>query len=215
MSQQPVQIGPMVHDDILTLTKWAQSEGWNPGIHDIELAWAFDPQAFIAMRRSDELIAGGTILSYGGQFGFMGLFIVRGDLRGQGLGTQLWHHRRDRLLARLRPGAVIGMDGVFDMVPFYTQGGFRLAWRDLRFQGTAHGVDDPQVVELSTIPFAQVDQFDRRYFGVPRAAFLQAWIAQPGSHALGLMEARSARGLRCGSARPDRLQDRPCDGPAP
>jgi GNAT superfamily N-acetyltransferase len=184
-----ISIDQMRQDEVQTLAQWACSEGWNPGRADIDLAWAFDPHAFIAMRRGDELVAGGTILSYGGQFGFMGLFIVRADLRGQGLGTQLWHHRRDRLLARLQPGAAIGMDGVFDMVPFYTQGGFQLAWRDLRFEGTARGLQDARAVDLQSIPFAQIDQFDRHYFGVSRAMFLQAWMHQPGSHALGLIEA--------------------------
>lgn len=189
MSMSNLSIGQMRQDELRTLAQWASLEGWNPGKADIDLAWAFDPQAFIAMRRGDELIAGGTILSYGGQFGFMGLFIVRADLRGQGLGSQLWYHRRDRLLARLQPGATIGMDGVFAMVPFYTQGGFQLAWRDLRFEGTAHGLQDAQALDLRSLPAAQVDQFDRRYFAVSRTTFLQAWIRQPGAHALGLIEA--------------------------
>ena len=184
-----ISIDQMSQDEVRTLAQWACSEGWNPGKADIELAWAFDPQAFIAMRRGDELIAAGTILSYGGQFGFMGLFIVRADLRGQGLGTQLWHHRRDRLLARLQPDAAIGMDGVFDMVPFYTKGGFQLAWRDLRFEGIAHGHQDAQAIDLRSIPFEQVDRLDRRYFACSRAPFLQNWIRQPGGQALGLIEA--------------------------
>jgi GNAT superfamily N-acetyltransferase len=188
MNATNIHIGQMTREEAQTLEHWACAEGWNPGRGDIGLAWAFDPEAFIAMRRGDELIAGGTILSYGGQFGFMGLFIVRSDLRGEGLGTQLWHHRRDRLLARLQPGASIGMDGVFDMVPFYTKGGFKLAWRDLRFEGRARGMHDAQAISLNALSFSQIDQFDRRFFAVPRTAFLQAWINLPGAHALGLLE---------------------------
>ena len=44
------------------------------------------------------------------------------DVQGQGIGTRLWFHRRDALLARLDPGASIGMDGVFDMQDWYAKG---------------------------------------------------------------------------------------------
>jgi hypothetical protein len=59
------------------------------------------------------------------------------DVRRHGLGRVLWHERLRRLRARLNPDAPIGMDGVFEMVPFYEAGGFRLLYRDLRFGGVA------------------------------------------------------------------------------
>lgn len=188
MDHSDITLDQMTRDEVSTLEQWACSEGWNPGRADIGIAWQCDPQAFIAMRREGELIAGGTVMSYGGQFGFMGLFIVRADLRGEGLGARLWHHRRDRLLARLRPGATIGMDGVFNMVPFYTRGGFQLAWRDLRFEGVAQGQPDAGVVDLASLSASEIERFDRRFFPAARPHLLQAWITQPGSHALGIVE---------------------------
>jgi GNAT superfamily N-acetyltransferase len=200
MAHSDISIDQMTREEVSTLEQWACTEGWNPGRADIGIAWQFDPQAFIAMRREGELIAGGTVMSYGGQFGFMGLFIVRSDLRGEGLGARLWHHRRDRLLARLKPGATIGMDGVFNMVPFYTRGGFRLAWRDLRFEGMAQGQQDPHAVTLDSIDASDIERFDRRFFPATRTRLLQAWITQPGSHALGFVE--SGEVVAYGVARP-------------
>jgi GNAT superfamily N-acetyltransferase len=84
---------------------WAAREGWNPGLHDAEIFWATDPEAFIAADLDGEMIGGGAITSYDGEFGFMGFFIVRPEYRGRGFGNNLWHARRDRPLAPARSGA--------------------------------------------------------------------------------------------------------------
>jgi len=126
-------ISQMEAHEVAILDGWAADEGWNPGLNDLQLAWELEPECFIALRQDDRLAGGGTIISYGGRFGFMGLFIMRRDLRNRGLGTTLWHWRRDELRRRLDPDAAIGMDGVFDMVPFYERGGFKAVYRDLRY----------------------------------------------------------------------------------
>jgi len=137
-------ITPMRENELGILGEWAAAEGWNPGHSDLAIAWQTDPQAFVALREGDRLAGGGSIYSYDGLFGFMGLFIMRADLRRQGLGATLWHWRQDTLLQRLRSGATIGMDGVFNMVPFYERGGFKPAYRDLRYQGIAAGRRSPR-----------------------------------------------------------------------
>lgn len=101
--------------------------------------WAFDPGAFIAIRKDGDLAGGGVIIAYGREAGFMGLFIMRADLRRQGIGRVLWNERLRRLRARLHPAAPIGMDGVFTMAPFYEAGSFTYLYRDLRYQGVSRG----------------------------------------------------------------------------
>ena len=196
-------VGAMRADEVATLIEWAAKEHWNPGLADVGIAWSVDPAAFIAVRERGELIAGGTILSYDGAFGFMGLFIVRQDLRGAGLGTSLWQYRRDRLIGRLAPGASIGMDGVFGMVPFYERGGFVLAHRDLRLEGTAHGARDPSVVALSAVGFPVIDSFDRKHVAAPRSALLRRWLEQRGAHGGALLE--DERLVAYGVVRPCRV----------
>jgi GNAT superfamily N-acetyltransferase len=174
-------------DELPTLIAWAGAEGWNPGRHDLEIAWSVDPDAFVVVRDGDEMIGAGSVFSYDGVFGFMGLFIVKPEHRGRGLGTALWYRRRELMLGRLRPGAAIGMDGVFDMVPFYERGGFTLAYRDLRFDGVAP--DDPApaaggVVELSDVPWNAIAAYDDRHVAAPRHTFLRRWLEAPGSMAV-------------------------------
>lgn len=180
MLPEGFSIDQMRADEVPVLTGWAAAEGWNPGDGDVAIAWDLDPDAFLALRHGDDLVGGGTILSYDGAFGFMGMFIVRPDHRGAGLGTELWFTRRDRLRGRLAPGAPIGMDGVFDMVPFYARGGFEVAHRDLRFEGPASGAVERSVVTLDVIDRALLDEYDQRHVAAPRFAFLSRWIDRPG-----------------------------------
>jgi GNAT superfamily N-acetyltransferase len=181
----------MNRSEVDELVDWAAREDWNPGLHDADLFWATDPAAFIAADLDGELIAGGAITSYNGEFGFMGFFIVRPEFRGRGLGNTLWHARRDRLLARLRPGASIGLDGVFAMQDYYARGGFVFAHRDLRFRADipehplTTPADDEDIVPLTAVPFDQVLDYDRTCFPASRSTFLEGWISQPDALALG------------------------------
>lgn len=198
-----LEITPMGEDDLARLHTWAAEEGWNPGLSDIRIAWTIDPEAFVALRRRGEMIGGGSIFSYEGKYGFMGLFIMRPDVRKQGLGSLLWTWRRDRLLARLDGGASIGMDGVFEMAPFYERGGFKPAHRDVRYQGVANGVDDPGVAVGDQSHFEDLERYDRPFFPAKRSRFLRLWMQEPGVITASLTE--EGRVVGDGVARPCRV----------
>jgi len=186
MNNPDLVIRNMRRDELDTLVDWAAAEGWNPGLNDADIFWATDPEGFIAAEIDGAMIGGGSIVSYGGRYGFMGFFIVHPDYRGRGLGNTLWHARLQRLIGRLEAPAVIGMDGVFDMQAYYAKGGFNFAVRDLRFETTAQSFPvSPDIQELANIDFEAVEAYDRAHFPAPRSAFLQRWITQPGAHAFG------------------------------
>jgi GNAT superfamily N-acetyltransferase len=188
-----LEIRNMTRSEVDKLVDWAAREGWNPGLHDADLFWATDSEAFIAADHDGEMIGGGAITSYRGNYGFMGFFIVRPEFRGRGFGNQLWHVRRDRLIQRLQAGATIGMDGVFAMQDYYTRGGFVFSHRDLRFsREISEGelplsdcADGAVVRPLAEIPFEEILAYDRSCFPAPRPTFLKGWIGQPDSLALG------------------------------
>lgn len=189
------EFATMTPDEVAQLVSWAAAESWNPGRHDVTVAHAVDPEAFVALRRNGEMIGGGSVFSYDGAFGFMGLFIMRPDERGHGLGGLLWQHRLQRMRTRLRPGAAVGMDGVFRMAPFYARGGFVLAYRDLRFEGVAPQGADGDLLAVDAVGFDAVDAYDRRHVAAPRTEFLRAWIAPPDVHAAVVVEEGAIVGM--------------------
>lgn len=182
-------IRPMTRNELDTLVEWAADEGWNPGLHDAEIFWQTDPQGFITAELKGEMIGGGTIVSYDGQFGFMGFFIIKPEYRGHGLGAKLWNFRKEKLVSRLRQPALIGLDGVFTMQEFYARGGFKFFNRSLRYAGLGEpGPLAETLVDLADVPFDELLSYDSTHFPVSRPQFLKPWITQPDSRALGAVK---------------------------
>lgn len=190
-------------DETAILEEWAAAEGWNPGFGDLAFACGMDLDAFIALRDGHRLVGGGSIFRHNASTGFMGLFILHPSYRKRGLGTALWHWRRDRLIERLGPEASIGMDGVLDMVPFYLKGGFREHHVNIRYQGFAQASDAAGCIDLSEIETAQILALDHECFGSDRAEYMTAWLGRPGILAVGLAEGDRLTGF--GIARPCRV----------
>lgn len=167
----------MTREELDTAVEWAAKEGWNPGLHDADVFWQTDPDGYLALEKDGEMIGSGSIVSYDGNYGFMGFFIVKPEYRGKGLGTKLWFYRRDTLLSRLKPGAAIGMDGVFNMQPFYAKGGFKFSHRDLRMEGVATKMNyGDKVSKVEPGDFDLLSQMDKECFGFDRTKFLKGWL---------------------------------------
>lgn len=171
--------------EVDVLTGWAAAEGWNPGLHDVALAFREQPEAFLALRRGDELVGGASVMAYAGAWGFLGLFIVRAELRSQGLGSCLWDELLVSLRGRLAPGAPIGLDGVVAMQPFYRRSGFVDAHRDIRFSGHPVCAADPQVVVTEGVVLTPAGEreliaYDETLAIGPRRSFMRRWFTAPG-----------------------------------
>jgi GNAT superfamily N-acetyltransferase len=170
-------IRPLTRAEFDIAVEWAAVEGWNPGLGDAGLFWNTDPDGYLGAEYGGEIVATGSVVSYDGHYGFMGIFIVKPGLRGQGIGSRLWFHRRDFLSSRLHEGAAIGMDGVFDMQGWYHRGGFEFTHRNLRMEGVGKAAPDVleqvEVVPLAGIPFEEVAAYDKRCFGFGQERFLR------------------------------------------
>ncbi|POR49614.1 GNAT family N-acetyltransferase [Bosea psychrotolerans] len=158
------------------LIDWAGTEGWNPGLDDAAAFRASDPEGFIGAFVDGEMVAGIAAVAYGPSYGFIGLYISRAGMRGQGHGKAVW----DAGMARLA-GRTIGLDGVDEQFENYRRKGFAPAYRTIRFGGVFAGAPverrDLRVVTSELLP--QVMAFDRRSFPAAREAFLARWLAMP------------------------------------
>ena len=167
-------------DGLKILVDLAKNEGWNPGSYDAEVFYKTDPDGFWGYFHEKELIAGGSIVSYNGEFGFMGFFIVKPEYRSLGIGRKLWYQRRDTLLSRLKDDAPIGMDGVVDMQPFYQKGGFEIAFRDIRYEKLGESFDiDKNISSIIEEDLSSILTYDKQCFGFSRSKFISLWLKLP------------------------------------
>lgn len=183
-------------EGLKTLVGWAREEGWNPGEYDAEAFWQTDTSGFYGYYWNNELIAGGAIVSYNGEFGFMGLFIVKSTYRGHGIGAKLWAQRRNTLLKRLDKGASIGMDGVVAMQPFYEKGGFKIAFRDERYEkiGTPFLIS-PNISRITNEDFETILNYDKECFGFSRPQFMRKWLRLPNNKTFKYTENNELKGF--------------------
>jgi GNAT superfamily N-acetyltransferase len=187
------------------LFDWARGEGWNPGITDLEVAWSYQPTAFMVLTHAERMIGGGSIMAYAQQAGFMGLFIMDPAYRGRGLGQLLWHERLKRLQARLTPHAPIAMAGVHHMVPFYQKGGFYKQYDLIRHAGEVASDFEYRLnnqlaaVDLLSLPTLQIQDFLSALYGDARLGFWQHWFSatRQGGTSIGLLTQGSLIGLAC------------------
>src|SRR3954447_23953731 len=143
--------------------EWAAAEGWNPGLDDERRFVAADPDAFLATESDGEIVGTVSCALYGPAYAFIGFYIVQADVRGRGIGTELF----DRALARAG-SRVIGLDGVLEQQPVYASLGFDLAHRNERWRGAGGGVMPPEPVSLADVAFEELAAYDRRVFGAER-----------------------------------------------
>jgi GNAT superfamily N-acetyltransferase len=166
-----------------TAVTWAEAEGWNPGLDDEERFLLADPDAFIAVEDAGGIAGTVSCALYGDHYGFIGLYIVRPDLRGRGIGNALLERALARAGAR-----VIGLDAVIAQQPSYERRGFVLAHQNVRWRMAGGGFRPAGVVELSSVPLDDVLAFDEAVFGTERERFVRAWIDRPPGHALACVE---------------------------
>ena len=186
----------LIFSEFEILVDWAVKEGWNPGLHDAAVFWATDPDGFYGYFDQDTMIGGGSIVSYGGEMGFMGFFIVRPDYRAKGLGTELWFLRRNTLLGRLQPNAPIAMDGILAMQPFYQKGGFVVDYRDERYEKIGQSYPANPLVQPTTAnDFEGIVALDKACFGVERAHFFKLWLETKGSKSFSYVDKGGLQGI--------------------
>ena len=185
------QVKRMTRQDLDTAVEWAAKEGWNPGLCDAEAFYTTDPNGFFMGYLGDEPVASISAVSYPGGFGFLGFYIVKPEHRGKGYGIKVWNEAIKYLSHHN-----IGLDGVVAQQENYKKSGFKLAYRNIRYEGLGGGkkTKSEKLVKLSTVPFEQVIAYDEKLFPAPRTPFLRLWFQQPESLSLGYLDKGNLKG---------------------
>ncbi len=177
-------IREMQPDELRFAVDLAKAEGWNPGLDDQRCFFAADPHGFLIGELDGEPISSISAVRYGDTYGFLGFYIVKPEYRKQKYGLGIWNAGMQYLANR-----DVGLDGVVAQIANYEKSGFQIAYFNARYEGQAAGggqAPDARIVELATVPFAELLAYDTQVFAFPRAEFLRAWISQPGGTALGI-----------------------------
>ena len=170
---------------------WAAKEGWNPGLYDADSFYKTDPYGYFIGYLGSEPISCISAVSYDGKFGFLGFYIVKPEYRGKGYGIQIWNAAMKYL-----NNHNIGLDGVVSQQENYKKSGFKLAYRNIRYEGvgTKSDINDQNIIPLSQVSFEQLLEYDKRMFPVPRPIFLREWIKQPESSAVAYIKDKRLTG---------------------
>ena len=185
MQEMKLEIRVMSRKEVDLAIEWAAKEGWNPGFYDAECFYASDPNGFMIGLLNDEPVAIISVVKYGESFGFLGFYIVKPEYRGKGYGIQIWNAGMKYL-----NGRNIGLDGVVTQQDNYRKSGFKLAYRNIRYESNGGGnfPNDSEIVKLSSLPFETVESYDKVLFSANRTQFINCWINQPNHNALGIMQ---------------------------
>ncbi|WP_424569272.1 GNAT family N-acetyltransferase [Streptomyces sp. CH-036] len=183
----PFEITAARAEDIVTLGAWAHEESWNPGLHDGAVFFATDPGGFLFGRLDGEPVTSVSVVRYGDAYGFLGFYLPRPHLRGQGYGLRTWQAGTARL------------DAVPAQQDNYRRSGFRTCWSNARYEGTPPPDIAPPpgttLIDARSVPFDLLAAYDRRYFPAARDTFLAAWITAPGRTALAAVGDGGLQGL--------------------
>lgn len=165
-----MEIRTLSLQQIETLVRWAGAEGWNPGLADASAFQAADPQGFFGGFLDGEMVSGISAVAYDDRFGFVGLYITRPDMRGNGYGRRLWDHAIDYLGNR-----TIGLDGVPEQQANYARMGFAADYGTARWSGEPAGLSRSGASRRAGFAdLPALAAFDR--FPATRHMFLAKWL---------------------------------------
>lgn len=169
----PIAIRPASVQQLEQVLGWAREEGWGPGLEDAAAFHAADPGGFLIGWLGTLPIGSISLVRYGEDQAFLGLFIVRPAFRGRGFGKTLWQAALDRAGNR-----TIGLDAVPAQMERYAAAGFTPAHGTTRWSGHLRGLVATRslVRPLGAEDAAAIGDYDALAFGAPRPDFLAGWL---------------------------------------
>lgn len=187
-----LSIKPMSRADLDVALGWARDEGWNPGLDDAGAFYAQDPSGFLMGWLGTVRVGCVSVVKYGSDFAFLGLYIVHPAHRGKGYGKAIWDAGIESAAGR-----TIGLDGVVAQQDNYRKSGFAFAHKSARWGGSLRGLVTTRsfVRPIDAEDLHAVLTYDRRRIAADRTDFLEAWLApSPSRQTEGYFEDGRLRG---------------------
>jgi hypothetical protein len=150
-------------------------EGRNPGLNDSELLFQFDPDGFFMAIHERKIVGSISALSYGDDFGFIGLHFVLPQFQQTILADKLIEVAFDKLAPRN-----IGMNCNEKQVEYYSHHGFKPYYTIAVYQGVADGTIPPMDTIVSPFmhSFQLLHDLDKKYFTYDRKKMMMPWLNQ-------------------------------------
>jgi len=170
-------IVPATSKDVKAIIRLVEEAGWAYTRTEVERLIAVQPGGML-LKRSPGFrheVLGCVYASAWGSLGFIGLMLVKENLRGQGIGRELMSVG----LAHMGSLGItsVGLDSVGNAVTFYTHQGFKADWTSLRFGIESARFDmpedSPDVRRGGDADLSRSIELDRRMSGLDREGLLR------------------------------------------
>lgn len=175
----------MTLEDFQMVITWANEERWFFSLNDAEPFLNLDPNGFFLCEVNGAPVGAIIAPKYGGEYGFIDIFLVKNEHRGKGYGTLLLNHA----MAYLKDCKSIGLEATPDMKEFWEKQGFVFNHCTLYFRRSAKGTLDKDLVNLKEVDCLDaVVEYDSNVFGYSRREFLKCLLERKDTFALGAMK---------------------------
>ena len=188
----------MQRGDIPLVTQWSRTEGFAPGAGDVSIYRHTDRQGLWVGMLGGKPIGCIAGVRYNNSYGFIGLFLVIPEQRGNGYGIELWKHALDHL----NDLPCIGLEAALDRVNDYSSWGFTTSSSTTRWQWVENGelkkdnrnlkdeVHGLTVLQDNQIPSIAIQSYDAKREPSPRPHFLADWIKHPAGTVIALVDSK-------------------------
>ncbi len=189
-------IRPLKDSDIPLITKWSRKEGFAPGAGDLGIYRHTDQQGLWVGSINKKPIGCIAGVKYNQSYGFIGLFLVVKEHRGNGYGVELWKHAINHLIDL----PCIGLEAALDRVEDYSGWGFVPSSQTTRWQSLSDdcnldqqfdldkSYEGLQILQDDQIPSNVVQAYDETREPSPRPHFLSDWLHHPAGKVLALVD---------------------------
>ena len=116
-----LEIKPFTPTDLDFVAGMAREQDFAPGVGDIEIYANTDRQGIWLAWQDNVPVGCIAAVTYNPSYAFIGLFVVKSEHRGQGIGRRLWQHA----LKTLSSVECIGLEAAVQIMSFYEKAGFQ------------------------------------------------------------------------------------------